>query len=247
VICFVSIEHDRWFEDPQGRASHLYYCMDVKLKVEALTGRPCLVQRYTDVTQRRLRELDIEALLISGNAVPFDEYEDSAFSEMCRIIRDAEWPILGFCGGHHLIALAHGSNVAPMRRLWPGEPDVTNLSGPGYLKEWGFMPVQVVAADPILDGLGPAPIFLQVHFHEIKGLPPGFKNLASSDDCHFQIIKRLDRPVYGTQFHAESYTERAHDQRNSLVNLIYPDGYPGARPAGRDLLANFFRIAGILP
>jgi len=22
----------------------------------------------------------------------------------------------------------------------PGEPDVTTLSGPGYLKEWGFMP-----------------------------------------------------------------------------------------------------------
>ena len=245
MICLISIEHDRWLRDPETRDSHLVYCMDVKLKVEAMTGRPCLVQRYTDVTLCRLQALGIRALLISGNAVGFDEYEDGAFAEMHRIIRRAEWPILGLCGGHQLIAMAHGAHVAPMRRLRPGEPDVTDLAGPGYLKEWGFMPVTAVAQDAILQGLGPAPVFLQVHYCEVKTLPPGFQVLASSDDCCIQLMRRLDRPVYGTQFHPESYTEWAQDWRNPLVNLVYPNGYPAARPAGRELLARFFEIAGV--
>jgi GMP synthase-like glutamine amidotransferase len=246
MICFVSMEHESWLENPETRASHFAHCMDVKLKLEEITRQPCIVQRYPDVTHRRLQELDITALLISGNAVSFDEYGDGDFAEMYRIIRAAKWPILGFCGGLHLIAMAHGAAVAPMRRLRPGEPDITDLSAPGYLKEWGFMPVDVVGSDPIFHGLGTLPEFLEVHHCEVKDLPSGFEVLASTQDCAIQMMKQLDKPVYGTQFHAESYTESAFDRRNPLVNLVYPEGYPGARPDGRDLIANFFRIAGVL-
>ena len=246
MICLVSIEHESWFENPENRTAHLAHCMDVKVKVEEMTGRPCLVQRYHDVTYRRLKDLGIAALLISGNATGWHHYAPSDLAHLYDIIRAAEWPILGFCGGHQLIAMAHGSQVAPMRHLRPGEPDITTLSAPGYLKEWGFMPVDVVEADPILDGLGVSPVFLQVHHCEIKDLPAGFRILASSKDCRIQMMRQIDQPIYSTQFHLESYTETAYDRRNPLVNLVYPDGYPEARPAGRDLLANFLRIAGIL-
>ncbi|MGD9048273.1 MAG: gamma-glutamyl-gamma-aminobutyrate hydrolase family protein [Anaerolineae bacterium] len=245
MICFVSLEHHSWFEDLGNRNSHLTHMMDVKLKVEAMTGQPCLVQRYTDVTHQRLRAWGIASLLISGNAVPFEAYGDGAFSDLFDIIRRASMPILGLCGGHQVIAMAHGAPVATMRRLRPGEPDITDLSAPGCLKEWGFMPVDVVNPDPIFDGLGTAPEFLEVHHCEIKDLPPGFDVLASTEDCAIQVIKQRDKPVYGTQFHPESYTESACDRRNPLVNLVYPDGYPEARPDGRTLLANFFRIAGV--
>jgi GMP synthase (glutamine-hydrolysing) len=246
MICFVSLEHESWFENAENRLAHLAYCMDVKLKVEAMTGQPCLVQRYTDVTRQRLQTLGIVALLISGNASEWSHYDPADLTELSDVIRAAEWPILGFCGGLQIIAMAHGSNVAPMRRLRPGEPDITDLSAPGYLKEWGFMPIDVVEPDPILDSLGPAPIFLQVHYCEVKELPPGFRLLAASDECCIQMIKHLDQPVYGAQFHPEAYTEAPHDRRNPLVNLVYPDGYPEARPDGRTFLVNFFRIAGIM-
>ena len=59
-----------------------------------------------------------------------------------------------------------------------------------------------------------------------------------------KVYKKLG--FYGVQFHAESYTERPHDRRNPLVSLVYPEGYPEARPDGRDLIANFMRVAGIL-
>ena len=107
-------------------------------------------------------------------------------------------------------------------------------------------PVEVVEADPILEGLGPSPVFLEVHYCEVKELPAGFQLLASSRDCPIQVMKRLDKPVYGTQFHPEGYTEAPHDRRNSLVNLVYPGGFPEACADGRGLLANFFRIAAIL-
>jgi GMP synthase (glutamine-hydrolysing) len=220
--------------------------MDVKLKLEEISGRPCIVQRYADVTRQRLRELGITALVISGNAVGFEEYADNAFAELYTIIRQATWPILGLCGGHQLIAAAHGAPVGPMRPLRPDEPEITTLSGPGYLKEWGFKPVQIVQADPIFEGMGSLPEFLEVHYWEVKELPPGFQLLASTADCRIQVMKRVDGAVYGTQFHPEGYTEGPYDRRNPLVSLVYPEGRAQGQPDGRTLLTNFFRIAGIL-
>lgn len=40
MIYLVSIEHESWLEDPEARADFLAYCMDVKQKVEEMTGRP---------------------------------------------------------------------------------------------------------------------------------------------------------------------------------------------------------------
>jgi GMP synthase (glutamine-hydrolysing) len=246
MICFVSLEHQSWLENLETRDGHLLHIMDVKLKLEAMTGRSCLVQRYTDVTQQGLQELGIEALVISGNATDLADYDPADLAGLQDVIRTAAWPILGLCGGHQLIAMAHGAPVGPMRRLRPGEPDVTDLSAPGYLKEWGFRPVDVVLTDPLFDGLGAAPVFLEMHYCEVKEVPPGFGVLASTGDCAIQVLKRQDKLVYGTQFHPESYTEFANDRRNPLVNLQYPGGYPEACPDGRRLIASFFRIAGVL-
>lgn len=220
--------------------------MDIKLKLEEISGVPCIVQRFTDVTHRRLEHLGIEAILIGGNATEMDEYETGAWNELYQIIRSAQWPILGICGGHHLIAMAHGAPVEPMRALRPGEADVTTLSGPGYYKEWCFMPVHVTQADPLFDGLGPAPVFLEAHYWEVKDLPAGFEALAATQECPIQAMVQTGKPVYGTQFHPECFTEYPHDRRSRLVNLIYPEGHAEARPDGRTLLANFLRIAGIL-
>ena len=53
--------------------------------------------------------------------------------------------------------------------------------------------------------------------------------------------------MYGTQFHPEGYTEWPRDHRSELVTLVYPEGDCEVLPDGRRLLANFFRVAGILP
>ena len=88
------------------------------------------------------------------------------------------------------------------------------------------MPVRVIQPDLLFEGLWREPVFWQSHYWEMKEIPPGFELLASTDECPIQAIRQAGKPVYGTQFHPEQYTEE------------YPDG--------RKLLANFFRIAGII-
>lgn len=68
---------------------------------------------------------------------------------------------------------------------------------------------------------------------------------SSTDVCRIQAIKRIGRPVYGTQFHPEAYIVDPADRRSWLVDLVYPDGHATKRPDGRGLLINFFRTAGV--
>ena len=245
MICYIDMEHDSWLAVRQQRLEHYGLIMDVKLKLEALAGRPCLVRRYCDVSQALLSSLGVRAVVISGNATAFDAYGSEPFAAMQQIIRAAEQPIIGFCGGHQLIALTHGAEVGPIRRLRAGEPDQTDLSGPGYLKEWGFTPVTRVAEDPLFEGLGPTPTFLEMHYWEAKQVPEGFRLLASTENCRVQAMRRVDRLVYGTQFHPEAFTEWPQDDRNEMVNTVYLQGYAGVAPDGRTLLGNFFRLAGV--
>jgi len=226
MICYVDIEHERILQDPEKRFAHLAQCMDVKLRLEEISGEACLVQRYSHVTRQRLSEWGIQALIISGNVTDWAEYGEADLAEMCHIIRAAELPILGLCGGCQLIAIAHGVPVGPVRRLDNEEEGACPDSAADDFKEWGFLPVRVLKSDPLFDGLGQEPILFEEHCWELKEAPPGFEVLASTDACRIQAIRHTGPLVYGTQFHPERYTQEHAD--------------------GRKLLANFFKLAGIL-
>jgi GMP synthase-like glutamine amidotransferase len=226
MICSVDIEHEKVLQDPEKRSAHLAQCMDVKLRLEEISSQPCLVQRYSRVTLEQLSEWGIRALIINGNATGWAEYSETDLAEMCRILRAAELPILGLCGGCQLIAMAYGAPLGPMRRLSSKEEDVCPDIAPGYFKEWGFMPVRVLKADPLFDGLGEEAVLWEKHYWEVKAAPPDFEVLASTDACRIQAIRHTSKLLYGTQFHPERYTEEHAD--------------------GRKLLIKFFKIAGIL-
>ena len=94
----------------------------------------------------------------------------------------------------------------------------------GYLKEWAFTPLDIIQDDPIFEGLGPAPVVLEVHYWEIKETPPGFDVLASTDVCRIQMMKHKEKQIYSTQFHPEAYHDGKADLPNHLVKLVYPEG-----------------------
>lgn len=246
MICYVDIEHKKALQSAEKRAVHQAHCVDVKLRLEEISGDVCLVQHHKRVTQQWLRELEIRALILSGNLTEWAEYDEADLQKMSRLIQSAELPILGICGGCQLIAMAHGAPLDPMRRLGDGEEDPCRDFAPGYFKEWGFVPIRILKPAPLFNGLGKMPCFLAAHYWEIKEIPPGFELLASSDSCRIQIIKRIGKPVYGTQFHPEAYTEGQANHRSWLIEFVYPEGYTEEQTDGRRLLVNFFRASGVL-
>ena len=247
MICYVDIEHEKALQNAEKRAVHQAHCTDVKLRLEEISGDACLVQHCKRVTQQWLWELGIKALIISGNTTDWAEYDEADLLKLSRIIRNAGLPIIGFCGGCQLIAMAHGNHhLGPMRRLREGEEDSCEEYAPGYFKEWGFVPMRLLKADPLFDGLEETPRFLAAHYWEIKETPPGFELLASSNSCRIQAIKQTGKQVYGTQFHPEAYTEGQTNRSSCLIDLVYPAGYVEEELDGRRLLVNFFRLSGVL-
>ena len=79
MICYIDIEHERILQDPEKRTTHFVHHMDVKLRLEEISGEACLMQHYSHVTRQRLKEWGIRALLISGCAAAWSTSRGSTW------------------------------------------------------------------------------------------------------------------------------------------------------------------------
>ncbi len=225
MVWYVDIEHADALADTK-RAPDFDQVRNQRARVlEDIAGIRCEAILYTDVSLELARQKNVKAIGISGNTTDWEFYDFKSFDPLFEIIKSAEVPTIGFCGGHQLIGLMYGSECGPMRRLQEGEPDPADFA-PGWFKEVGYMPVQVVKDDPVFSNLGKQPVFFESHYWEIKQVPPGFELLASTANCKVQTIRSNNLIVYGTQFHPEVNFAEHRD--------------------GRKLIENFFRIAGVL-
>jgi len=215
MICYVVTETIEKYREMQ---SH-----ELKLDLERLSGDRCLVMHFSEITREFIDEVRPWAICHSGGSTAHDEYDVLEREDYRWLIRESGVPQLGFCGGCQLIAEMFGGEVAPMRPLADGEPDLAPDYHQGSFKEWGVWPVRVVAGDPLFEGLDSPIRVWEMHRSEVKVLPDEFRLLASSDDCRVEAMVHRDMPLYGTQFHPEKRQEG------------YPDGHR--------LVANFFRIA----
>ncbi|MCK4471510.1 MAG: hypothetical protein KAW49_06945, partial [Anaerolineae bacterium] len=73
MICYVDIEHEKALQSAEKRMAHQDQCADVKRRLEETSGDDCIVQRYRHVTREWLSELEIRALVISGNVTDWAE------------------------------------------------------------------------------------------------------------------------------------------------------------------------------
>jgi GMP synthase-like glutamine amidotransferase len=92
--------------------------------------------------------------------------------------------------------------------------------------EAGFGAVEVLDDSDLLLGVDPRPVVFHKHNDEVRALPRVLRVLASSPACAVEAVAASDRPWWGTQFHPEAWTSE--------------------HPAGRRILENFFRLAGIV-
>ncbi|MBM3277535.1 MAG: hypothetical protein FJY95_05575 [Candidatus Handelsmanbacteria bacterium] len=209
---------------------------NLKRRFEQLSGEPCLVLHMTQATPELVGSLRPRALLLSGCGTWFRDFEVEEFYVFEDLVKATpQIPALAFCGSHQLLGFMYNRGFRnmqkvedePMRRLLPGEAQVGAVSpdNAGYFVEQGFYPIQKVGADPLFAGLPDPFVVRESHTCEIKQLPAGFELIATSGNCRIQGMKHRERPLWSTQFHPEAWQEEY--------------------PQGKEILINFFRLAGI--
>lgn len=198
-------------------------CHAIKHDLERLSGDLCLVLNYSQVSREFVEGLRPWAICHSGKSTPFEEYDVLEHEGYRWLIRESGIPQIGFCGGKNMIVAMFGGAVARMRQLRPDDPDLAPQYQPGWFKEWGVWPVEIIADDPLFAGLTSPIRVWEMHCGETVSIPDDFRLLASSADCQVQAIVHRELPLYGTQFHPERRQEG------------YPDGLR--------VLSNFFAIA----
>jgi GMP synthase (glutamine-hydrolysing) len=229
MIVYVDMEHDRMRARPRMWERTLAVRLRDKFRLEEISGEPCLIVRYKQVTPAMLDELGVRAVVVSGCYSDFEHYSEESLAGLAAIYQDAGRPMLGICAGHQMMAEYSGASIGPIGPLPPGAEDAHAGSlghVPGALQERGYMAVNLGDPHPLFAGLGRRPTFFQSHYWEVKERPAGFEVLADSELCAIQAIAHKERPLYGVQFHPEEY-DRAHQD-------------------GRKVLENFFRLTGII-
>ena len=205
TIVYVDTEHDQVLEHAELGPAHRTRIEALRERLAHLGGQPCQVQRYVTISPAGVERTAPASLVIGGSITDWAAYEWAGLAGLLATIRAAPVPILGICAGHQLIGHAHGATWGPLGRLQPGEADPDPGFAPGQRKECGFLPVEVDSRCPIFNDVDKTAIMFQQHYWELEAAPAGFIARARSEWSPIQAIERLDRPVFGVQFHAERY------------------------------------------
>ncbi len=198
----------------------------ISYRLQDITGDICLLQRHGKVDPDLIGSLGIRAVFISGHGADKQAYAPGDQDGLRAVVRSLSVPMFGFCGGLQFIAETLGASVGRIGKLAAGDVDPHPEYEPGWYTELGYESVTVVADHPLTDGLGDPSVFRQAHSWELKDLPPDFTVLARSNMSAVQLIAHESLPIAGSQFHPEYWTDE--------------------HPAGRRLIENFCRWAGLL-
>jgi GMP synthase (glutamine-hydrolysing) len=155
--------------------------------------------QYNHRIYRTLHYLKISAEMIP-NTTPLEEVERKKpagiilgggpslerSGNSLKYVEELEYPLLGICLGHQIIAQAYGAEV-----------------GSAGAESYAKIKINIHDENDILKGLGPSMEVWTSHKDEVKSLPQGFNILASSPICDIEAMKHLEKPLYGIQFHPE--------------------------------------------
>jgi GMP synthase (glutamine-hydrolysing) len=174
---------------------------------------PVVVEHFSEVSLRRVRELAPTHVILSGQSHPWTLYPPESLAGVFEVIREAEQPVLGICGGHQQIALCYGATVGLMKRIAPGE------GYEGALRERGFLDVET-SGDGIFEDLPRRVTVWHSHCDEVKELPAEFELTASNETCRIQAMRHTSRPLFGVQFHPELFDEAHPEGGRVLENFL---------------------------
>jgi GMP synthase (glutamine-hydrolysing) len=161
--------------------------------IEGVLNEERVKWRYADCwTGEDLPDLsEVSGLIVLGGTMNADEVaEYPQLAQVKEVMREAVAtgkPLLGICLGIQLLSRSLGGDVYELP-----------------IKETGFLEVEAVGKDPLLDPFGPRSRVFQFH-EDTCTLPEGAELLYSSNGAAVQAFKAGER-AYGVQFHFEITT-----------------------------------------
>ena len=172
--------------------------------VSALAGNGARVASvdWDQVTARMFGSYDGVALSGSPDMMSEDRVAVKFRREMDAIL-DSKVQVLGVCFGHQMMARAFGAEVVK--------------DGQHVLE---MVKTEVLATDPLFEGLPRSLMLLESRHEVVKSLPRGFRLLASSATSSIATMKHESRPLYGVQSHPERYTKGNPDGNAVVGNFV---------------------------
>ncbi len=128
----------------------------------------------------------IKGIILSGGKG--NPYEPLNLTSNFVALMNFDVPVLGFCLGHEIIAVAHRGRIKKLPE-YHGKKEIVRIEK---------------LEDPIFNGINKNEVALvKKHSFYVSELPDTFEVLATSDTCTTEIIKHKNKPIYGFQSHPE--------------------------------------------
>ena len=182
------------------------FVFNVEQYLRELTSEEVCCVRNDKITLDEIRRLNPSKIVLSpGPKHPQD-------SGIClEILRsDIAAPILGICLGHQAIGLVHGAKIKRLEKPYHGK---TSL-------------IKVSRKDPLFTGLPDEFEVMRYHSLYVDEVPSNLECTAVSEDGVVMALSVRDRPIFGIQFHPESYFTQYG--KKIIENFINYEAAPAA-------------------
>ncbi len=215
MYLYVDIEHEGGYSKPSATWMYAARARITYALEDAVDDDVHLI-RYTRLDAAAMARLQPRAILLSGNSSDPDDFAPGELDVICDILATTDLPIFGFCGGHQLIGRAFGR---PMTRIGPADPPVNDDGSPAWIFEYGYDTVDL-DPHPLFEGLGDTAVVRHAHGWQLDPQPDGFDVVARTALTPVQAMVHHTRPIFGTQFHPEWFTDEHPDGRTMIENFV---------------------------
>lgn len=142
----------------------------------------CEIYSYkTDLD--KIKEMKPKGIILTGG--PSSCYEEGAATCSPELFK-LGIPVLGLCYGAQLMMHVLGGKVAR-----------------AAVREYGKTEVKVDASSRLFSGVSPKTICWMSHFDYIASMAPGFKTIATTENCPVAAAEWEEKGLYAIQFHPE--------------------------------------------
>lgn len=211
-------------------------------------AREC--EAWNDVPAQCIWHGDFDEAFLAIEPRPLCAFFSGSLQEWCQcsrepwrgveaVLKSRRLPMWGACGGAQVLAILDETGVdqewdCPRCRdpKQPKLPIYTHIGhlGPGpcgeygnCIGEYGLHEIQVVALDPVFDGLGRTFEIHESHVGQIAHVPQGWVRIATKGDggkTVNQCLRVADAPIYAAQFHMESFAETRETSKTIIGNFL---------------------------